>query len=255
MLPLIVLAAAGLQCGSPARADAAGCERLLREGAIVSSEEVGEGITGALRLVVRLRDQEARAVFKSVETVVDGYRYGTEKVARFRDSWKHEVAAYELDRLLGLGLVPATVERRLDGRRGSVQAWVDRPLERFRPSPPPADAARADHNVHAQRLFDYLVFNTDRHVNNVLLDASWRPVAIDNSIAFHPFLEPYRPLYRFPRAPLAALKALDPKVLAERMKGLLEKEELKGLLARRERVLELAKEAETRDPAGTLFDW
>ena len=30
----------------------------------------------------------------------------------FRDSWKSEVAAYELDKLLGLGLVPPTVERK-----------------------------------------------------------------------------------------------------------------------------------------------
>jgi len=43
----------------------------------------------------------------------------------FRDSWRHEVAAYELDKLLGLGLVPPTVERRIARQAGSLQMWVE----------------------------------------------------------------------------------------------------------------------------------
>ena len=63
--------------------------------------------------------------------------------------------------------------------------------------------------MHAMRLFDYLIFNTDRHVRNVVFTPDWRPVAIDNSIAFHAFLRPFRPLYRFPRGPLDRLRRLD----------------------------------------------
>jgi len=60
--------------------------------------------------------------------------------------------------------------------------------------------SRACRDVHArQRFFDYLIFNTDRHVRNVLLGSDWRPVVIDNSIAFHPFVRPYRPSTGSPR--------------------------------------------------------
>ena len=43
----------------------------------------------------------------------------------FSDSWKNEVAAYELDKLLGTRLVPPTVERTISGSKGSLQMWVE----------------------------------------------------------------------------------------------------------------------------------
>ena len=43
----------------------------------------------------------------------------------FQDSWKTEIAAYELDKLLGLGMVPATVERSY-ARQERVDAILDR---------------------------------------------------------------------------------------------------------------------------------
>ena len=43
----------------------------------------------------------------------------------FQDSYKTEIAAYEIDKMLGSGMVPATVERVIDNRRGSLQLWVD----------------------------------------------------------------------------------------------------------------------------------
>ena len=41
------------------------------------------------------------------------------------DRFEYEVAAYELDRLLGLGMVPVTVPREVDGRKNAVQFWVE----------------------------------------------------------------------------------------------------------------------------------
>jgi hypothetical protein len=122
-----------------------------------------------------------------------------------------------LDTLLGFGLVPPVVERKIEGKRGSLQAWVERSLARFAPATPPSDMGRANEEMHAMRLFDYLIFNTDRHVRNVVFTPDWRPVAIDNSIAFHAFLRPFRPLYRFPRGPLDRLRRLDARALESRV--------------------------------------
>lgn len=255
MLIAVMLAAADLACGAPARAQAAECERILREGKVVSSREVGQGVSGALRVRLRGADAEVQAVFKSVETHFEGFRFRSETVATYRDTWKHEIAAYELDRLLGLRLVPPTVERKLDGKRGSLQAWAERPLSRFGRGPLPEDPGRAETHLHAQRCFDYLIFNTDRHARNVLFGPDWRPVAIDHSIAFHPFLRPYRPLYRFPRGPLEALERLDPRALEERLGRYLEKDEMRGLLERRSRLLALVRAARAEGRADAFFEW
>jgi hypothetical protein len=255
MLIASVVAAAGLACGAPERADLAACEQVLRRGRVVARREVGQGVSGAILMRLRHGDAEVPAVFKSVEARVPGYSFNGEQVATYRDTWKHEVAAYELDRLLGLRLVPPTVERKVDGKRGSMQAWAERPLSRFGQGPPPEDPARAEAYLHAQRLLDYLTFNTDRHVRNVLLGAEWRPVAIDNSIAFHPFVRPYRPLHRFPRGPAAALERLDPRALRERLGRYLEKDEIRGLVARRARVLEFVAAARASGRTDAFFEW
>ena len=251
----LILAAAALSCGNPLTADAARCERALREGTIVSSGEVGQGVTGALRIGLRFEGGEVTAIFKSVESAVTGYTFHEEAAPWYRDSWKHEVAAYQLDQLLGLRLVPPTVERKVSGRRGSLQAWVDRPLGRFGQGPPPPDSRLAENYLHAQRVFDYLIFNTDRHARNVLFGSDWRPVAIDQSIAFHALKRAYRPLYRFPRGPIEALERLDAGALKKQLGRYLEKDEIEGLLERRKRILELVTAARAEGREDALFEW
>ena len=250
-----MIVAASLACGAPATAEARPCEAALREGTVVSSREVGQGISGAIRMVLQLRDAQVEAVFKSADTEVPGYSFHGEKAPMFRDTWKHEVAAYELDQLLGLRLVPTTVERKVSGKRGSLQAWADRPLTRFGRGPAPLDPAVAETYLHAQRFFDYLIFNTDRHTRNVVLGGDWRPVAIDHSIAFHPLTRPYRPLYRFPRGPVEALERLDPRVLKQRLGRYLDKDEIDGLLERRRRLLALVRAARAEGRKDAVFEW
>ena len=42
-----------------------------------------------------------------------------------RDSFRGNIAAFHVDRVLGLGMVPVAVERSIDGRRGALSWWVD----------------------------------------------------------------------------------------------------------------------------------
>ena len=42
--------------------------------------------------------------------------------------WQNEVAAYRLDRLLGIDMVPVTIERTIDGRPGALQYWIDKTI-------------------------------------------------------------------------------------------------------------------------------
>lgn len=92
-------------------------------------------------------------------------------------------------------------------------------------------------------------------MRNVLFGSDWRPVAIDNSIAFHPFVRPYRPIHRFPRGPAEALERLDPRAFRKRLGRYLEKDEIHGLLARRARLLALVAAARAEGRADAFFEW
>ena len=97
--------------------------------------------------------------------------------------WRREVAAYELDVLLGAGCVPLTVAR--DDPTygpGSVQRWVhEEGVEHYltlRDDPSLAEWFRA------LAAFDVVANNTDRKSGHVLLEGR-RCWAIDNGLCFH----------------------------------------------------------------------
>jgi hypothetical protein len=254
---VLFLAGAAVACNEPVSAQPEECERLLRSARVVSTRKLAEGITGSVRVELQEGTASLRAVFKVVDTRLETVdKVGNETVRSYADSWRHEVAAYELDKLLGLRLVPTVVERRIDGKRGSLQAWVDRPIARFGDGAPPPEPRHAADGVHAARLLDYLIYNRDRHVRNLLFGRDWRPIAIDNSISFQPFVSPYRPLYRFPRGAALGLARLDEATLRKAMGDYLTGDERKGLLRRVERLRTLVEAARSeRGDDAALFDW
>jgi hypothetical protein len=94
-----------------------------------------------------------------------------------------EVAAYELDRLLQLYVVPVTVKREVDGQVGSMQEWV---------TPDPITAAGLESPDGADAWYrvavlDVIIGNTDRHWGNIIEGrvAGYPKVyAIDNNLSF-----------------------------------------------------------------------
>ncbi len=232
-------------------------EQVLKTARIVAMVTTGQGITGSQKVELEIEGRLLGAIFKTVNTrVKDPYVFGRETVAVFRDSYKHEIAAYELDRLLDLRLVPPVVERVVDGQPGSLQLWVERTLFRFTHGQPPPLRQKTADDVHVTRLFDYLIFNTDRHFRNLFFSEGWSPVVIDHSLAFHPMTNPARPLYRFPRHAVARLRALDQRQLKKALGRYLEKDQIRALERRRRIVLELVDAAiAERDEDQVLFDW
>jgi hypothetical protein len=178
----------------------------------------------------------------------------------FRDSWKSEVAAYELDKLLGLGLVPPTVERRVEGRTGSLQLWVEQAMtekERKDRKLEPPHLPRWNNQLHNVRLFHQLTYNTDfRNIQNVIADPAFRVYAVDNSRGFRVQTELMEPddLQCFSRSVLEKLKALDLPLLEEKLGPWVNKMQLEGLLARRDLILKLAeKRCKQKGEGSVLF--
>jgi hypothetical protein len=156
-------------------------EDFLRTAEIVSSEQLGGTVAVTRPWVLTLKKGEVthRGLWKNAQGRMGGYWEG----------WTYEIAAYQLDKHLGLGMVPPTVERRFRGERGSCQYWIDdsmslRDRDEKRIKMPLAKNFSWNRATYLQRLFDNLIANEDRHTNNVFIAPDWRMILIDHSRSF-----------------------------------------------------------------------
>jgi len=144
------------------------------------------------------------------------------KVHGFFESYRSEIAAYELDKLLGMHMVPPTVERTLRGESGSAQMWVDDVvLLKTKDSASAPDPAAYNRQIYRQRVFDNLVANIDRNQGNLLLDPIWNLILIDHSRAFTAVPTMPFPMTRIDRGFYEKLKALDEATVKARLGKLL----------------------------------
>ena len=233
-------------------------ERFLLEARIVDVRELGTGVTRPKKVRLEQGERSAFAVWKGVDeesTSPSSTRTRRDDMF-FSDRWEHEVAAYRLDRLLGQGLVPPTVAREVEGRVGSLQAWVDdafterQRVEEGRTLTDPDAFGAASLRM---RAFDALIYNVDRTQENVLItEPRSRLWLIDHSRAFRltsrlPTLGG-RGALTVPQEVRAALRALDVEALRAALRGLLSERQVAGLLARRERLLALGPERGAAGP-------
>jgi hypothetical protein len=233
--------------GLPLSGEAA--ETFLRTADVVGKRALGRGITRSEQYKLSDGTRRLKAVWKTV----DVFRRGVTRfqdgrfIVDFADSWKHEVAAYELDKLLELHLVPPTVERTFGRTTGSLQMWVEGAMteaDRKRAKTEPPDPRAWNAQAHKVRLLHQLTFNTDSHnVRNLLVDRAFRLYVIDASRAFAVYgeLPSEKELTRFSRSVLEALKTLDRPTLDARLGRWLDGPQIAAVLVRRDKILARAK--------------
>jgi hypothetical protein len=105
-------------------------------------------------------------------------------------------------------------------------------------------------------LFDRLIFNVDRHLNNVLVTKDFDLRLIDHSRSFRPWteLKDATPLTRFSQSLLDGLRRLEYGDLRTKLGRYLVDEQIRGLLARRDAILALARAAVAeRGEAAVLY--
>ena len=214
-------------------------EAYLRSAKVVSMKDVGEGATHPLKVKLDDGTTQMKAIFKSVDLRTKwASRFGSETAKGYIDSYKNEIAAYELDKLLGLNMLPVTVERKIEGKRGSLREWVEHVIPHYGHDEAPPDVDRMHDQMHVVWLFDYLIYNVDRRTHNLMLGPGWAPVLIDHSLGFMDHRKPFRPMYRFPREVIQRLRALDERAIRQALRRYLKRHQIKALMRRRQIVLE-----------------
>lgn len=211
-------------------------ETRLAEAEVVSVEDVGSGVTNPQRAELRSEDVRFAAVFKPIRR---GRHHG------FLESYEAEVAAYRLDRMLGLDMVPPTIVRRLGAHLGSLQLWVEDCATYERVADQVPRTPRLSHQISRMKMFDNLIGNADRNAGNFLLDRAWNVILIDHSRAF----VERRDLFGGSKKPaqydsslVERLKTLEREGLDAALGALLRGEQIEAILRRRDRLLEHVRE-------------
>jgi hypothetical protein len=152
-----------------------------------------------------------------------------------------ELAAYGLDALLGLGLVPPTVPRDLGGSAGALQLLYPNAItesQRLQDDSALADWCAIDPQVQLVRAFDYLIGNR-RTTDNVIFRQEFPTLKlIGHEGAFDTGPAPPVPADLALSAPLEeALAALSRDAFEAALGEWLDGQEIRALLVRRDALL------------------
>lgn len=156
-------------------------EEFLRTADIEKTETMTVGVLGIKRAYFKPGGLARRGALRNIRPgKYDGYF----------ESYRSEIAAYKLDRLLELDMVPPTVERRYNGETVSVQLWGEDlkmlkevQEKNLRPTAP-VEVGAYTFQLRRQKLFHNLTGNLDPNQGNIMFDPVWNVVLADFSRAF-----------------------------------------------------------------------
>ena len=241
-------------------------EAFLAEAEIINTSSVPTGVTAPRKLRLKGDGFEACACFKyadikrrKVTETINGRNHFS---LDWRDSYRYDIAAYEMDRLLGLDRVPPVVPRNIKGDSGAVSIWLTNTVNEFDRSRKlmvePPDQGRWNQQRLLMQVFDNLVANRDSNLGNVLIDANWRLWFIDCSRCFGVTRSMYYPLKKITRCERGiwlGLKNLDESEVRERLAPFLFPTEMDALLVRHEKMVEYFQELiDKKGEAAVLYD-
>ncbi|MDH4015017.1 MAG: hypothetical protein OEU33_13330, partial [Chromatiales bacterium] len=186
-----------------------------------------------------------QALFKGVSTPISGNSQRRRQLIEKSDRYQHEVAAYKLDRLLDLNLVPVTVERTVNGNPGALQFWVNgliSLLEKTEQNVKADGHCPINQQYNLMYVFDSLILNTDRTQQNVTFTRDdWMLVLIDHSRAFRLSRNLPADFRNFPiqvgDEMARRLERLDREMLTGELGEYIDRDQIRALLARRDDLL------------------
>lgn len=211
---------------------------------VIKEKQTAKGITAPSRLTMTDGVITHDAGFQTIDEAKPKMEFATGGAEmNFRDSYKYNIAAYELACMLGLGpMMPVTVERKLSGKTGSLTWWlkvqmdeVDRMKKKI--TPPYPDSWNAQ--MHRIRVFTQLVYDMDRNLTNLLIGPEWQLYMIDFTRAFrlHNQLKNEKDLVKCDRQLLENMRKLNVHQVEQALEKYLTKAEIKAVMLRRDKLV------------------
>ena len=219
-------------------------KQFLLTAKVVHHEVAKKGITHTSRLTLSDGTITHDASFQPIDEHKPKMELSSGIELNFVDSYKYNIAAYALAELVGMDdMLPVYVERKWGGNVGSLSWWLPVKMdevERLKQKLEPPDADAWNNQMYKIRVFDQLVSDSDPNLTNVLISANWKIWRIDFTRAFRltkDLNEPNKNLLHCDRQLLEKLKVLDANALTERTKKYLTKDEVKAVMARRDKIV------------------
>jgi hypothetical protein len=160
------------------------------------------------------------------------------------DSYKYDIAAYELSKLLGIELIPPVVEREVDGRPGTLQIFLEnciREKDRRRKKLEPPDPKAFGNALEELKVFANLAYDDCYNSDDLYIHLEdWRTCRVDFSEAFAPMKEllPGCPLTVCSKRLYKGLLELNEEAVRTKLGSYLSEEEVGALLVRKNLILE-----------------
>ena len=231
-------------------------ERFLKEAEVVKTKDTKKGVTNSLRATLSDGKLTHDAHIQTVDETKREFRTAMGVEFDFRDSWEFNIAAYKLDRLIGLDMVPVSITRNHRSGPAAWTWWLDDVLmeegDKIKQKIEPPDRAYYSRQRVMMYVFDELISNSDRNQGNIVYTKDWRLWLIDHTRAFRKNTELKKPanVNRCERQVFEKMKALDRDTLKRELGKHIDDAQIKSLLARRDA---LVKKIESMGPTA-LFD-
>jgi hypothetical protein len=216
----------------------------LKSAKVIRARDTDKGVTAPKRLTLSNGSIEHDAVFQAIDdrqmvAHLGGGARQTQTELNFVDSYKYNIAAYEIATLLGLDhMMPVYVERRWNGQLGSISWFVPSLMdesERLKRKVQPPFPGEWNNQMYRMRVFSSLVRDTDRNLTNVLITHTWKVMMIDFSRAFRlqPELLHEKDLKKIDRQLLGRLEGLSREAIKQATRDYLTGSELDAVMGRR----------------------
>jgi len=219
-------------------------ENFLKTATIKSTGTIGHGVTHPSRAKLVLGEIEHDGHFQTIDKELPDFFPQDGAPIPMKDSWKYNIAAYRLDRLVGLKMVPVAIPKPFNGKPAALSWWVDDVLfeeaERLKKDVAPPDAEDFARQRAVGAVFDELIINIDRNQSNLLITKTWKVALIDHTRSFVPYHGIRNPakLTRCSRGLLTGMKGLTAAALAQAEGPYLTNAEVTAAIARRDRIVD-----------------
>lgn len=217
----------------------------LKNAKVIRNKTTNRGVTAPKQVTLSNGTFTHDAVFQAVDerqmvaNLSGGGRQATTEL-NFVDSYRYNLAAYEVATLLGLDdMMPVHVERRWAGQTGSMSWFVETLMDesdRLKKKVQPPNPTEWNHQMYRMRVFTALTRDTDRNLTNVLITPKWKVMMIDFTRAFRlqPELMYGKDLAKMDRELFPRLKALMKDAVKKAVGDWLTNHEIDAMMQRRD---------------------